>query len=270
MYAVDAMGASLARHAAFAAVPGVRADGAPLLAAGGRSLAATSLALGRCSPGGGTVHLCGPGRAADLPSSWQPAGRCPDKASKWGRQPDVRRTRSARADGGSSVVLRSSNQVETADGEEDQPLQTVVMKKEEEGVVLAPDFRLALSVLAVGLQLWWTLNWSTLGIIISVVGGFLTMQTARLRFRFTSSAIDVLRVQGLSDAGSRSEEPGALASDAGGADGTTTEAARAVGPWKFSSIANWDFWWPGFPVLAYFKETQVRPNTVTRPARAPF
>jgi len=137
-------------------------------------------------------------------------------------------------------------------------MQTVVMKKEETGVVLAPDFRLALSVLAVGLQLWWTLNWSTLGIFISVVGGFLTMQTARLRFRFTSSAIDVLRVRGLSDTGSESEKAGKLATDAGDADVTTKETARAVGPWKFSSIANWDFWWPGFPVLAYFKETQVK------------
>jgi len=149
-------------------------------------------------------------------------------------------------------------------------MQTVVMKKEETGVVLAPDFRLALSVLAVGLQLWWTLNWSTLGIFISVVGGFLTMQTARLRFRFTSSAIDVLRVRGLSDTGSESEKAGKLATDAGDADVTTKETARAVGPWKFSSIANWDFWWPGFPVLAYFKETQVRPDTTTLPARITF
>ena len=75
------------------------------------------------------------------------------------------------------------------------------------------------------LQLWWTLNWSTLGIFISVVGGFLTMQTARLRFRFTSSAIDVLRVRGLSDTGSESEKAGKLATDAGDADVTTKETA---------------------------------------------
>ncbi len=23
--------------------------------------------------------------------------------------------------------------------------------------------------------------------------------------------------------------------------------------WKYSTFTNWEFWWPGFPVLVYFK-----------------
>lgn len=30
--------------------------------------------------------------------------------------------------------------------------------------------------------------------------------------------------------------------------------------WKFSSFVNWEFWWPDFPVLVYFKETQTKPE----------
>ena len=238
------------------------AGGAPALAGLGRPLTAPSGLDHRFH---GNWHLSRPAplRASDLPSCW-PTGRCQDGEDKWGLQPGARRTRSARADGQLSVGLKSSssNQFEPADDGEERPLQTVVMPKEETGVVLAPDFRLALSVLMVGMQLWWALNWPTLGIFISVVGGFLTMQTARLRFRFTSSAIDVLRVRGLSDTGTESGKIVDVEADVAGAGGAIRQTSRAVGPWKFSKIVNWDFWWPGFPVLAYFKETQVRSSAI--------
>lgn len=162
--------------------------------------------------------------------------------SKWGRQ-----TRGA---------LRASNS-DNAQPAEPDTLKTVVMKKEDigdPGTVLAPDFRLALSVLAVGLQLWKVLNWTTLGIVVTFIGGFLTMQTARLRFRFTSSTIDVLRVQGLSDRGDEDKQKDDIG--VGGEGGAIRGKSRAIGPWSYSSIVNWDFFWPGFPVLAYFKETQ--------------
>ena len=250
-----------AGQAAFAVVPG-SAGGAPALAGLWHPLAAPS-GLDLRFHGNWHLSRLAPLRASAMPSGHeQPTG--PDGACKWGLQPGARRPRSARSDGLLSVGLKSSssNQFETADEGEDMPLQTVVMPKEETGVVLAPDFRLALSVLMVGIQLWWALNWPTLGIFISVVGGFLTMQTARLRFRFTSSAIDVLRVRGLSDTGSESGKTVDVEADVGGAGGAMRETSRAVGPWKFSKIVNWDFWWPGFPVLAYFKETQVLSSAI--------
>jgi hypothetical protein len=30
--------------------------------------------------------------------------------------------------------------------------------------------------------------------------------------------------------------------------------------WKFNTFVNWEFWWPNFPVLVYFKETQTKPE----------
>uniref|UniRef100_A0A7N0U554 DUF3119 family protein n=1 Tax=Kalanchoe fedtschenkoi TaxID=63787 RepID=A0A7N0U554_KALFE len=30
--------------------------------------------------------------------------------------------------------------------------------------------------------------------------------------------------------------------------------------WKYSTFVNWEFWWPNFPVLVYFKETQTKPD----------
>ena len=28
--------------------------------------------------------------------------------------------------------------------------------------------------------------------------------------------------------------------------------------WSFESVQNWEFWFPGFPVLVYYKENQTR------------
>ncbi|XP_007013442.2 PREDICTED: uncharacterized protein LOC18588757 isoform X2 [Theobroma cacao] len=30
--------------------------------------------------------------------------------------------------------------------------------------------------------------------------------------------------------------------------------------WKYSTFVNWELWWPSFPVLVYFKETQTKPE----------
>ncbi|AQK59292.1 DUF3119 family protein [Zea mays] len=30
--------------------------------------------------------------------------------------------------------------------------------------------------------------------------------------------------------------------------------------WKYSTFVNWELWWPQFPVLVYFKETQTKPE----------
>ncbi|PNH11087.1 hypothetical protein TSOC_002106 [Tetrabaena socialis] len=30
--------------------------------------------------------------------------------------------------------------------------------------------------------------------------------------------------------------------------------------WEYSSFVNWEFWWPAFPILVYFKETQTNPE----------
>ncbi|TYJ29316.1 hypothetical protein E1A91_A06G061100v1 [Gossypium mustelinum] len=30
--------------------------------------------------------------------------------------------------------------------------------------------------------------------------------------------------------------------------------------WKYSTFVNWELWWPSFPILVYFKETQTKPE----------
>jgi len=30
--------------------------------------------------------------------------------------------------------------------------------------------------------------------------------------------------------------------------------------WSFKSVTNWEYWFPGFPILVYFKETQTKPE----------
>ncbi|KAG2657748.1 hypothetical protein PVAP13_1KG170800 [Panicum virgatum] len=30
--------------------------------------------------------------------------------------------------------------------------------------------------------------------------------------------------------------------------------------WKYSTFVNWELWWPQFPILVYFKETQTKPE----------
>lgn len=33
--------------------------------------------------------------------------------------------------------------------------------------------------------------------------------------------------------------------------------------WKFDTFTNWEFWWPSFPVLVYFKVTKGSSTSLT-------
>ncbi len=59
------------------------------------------------------------------------------------------------------------------------------------------------------------------------------MQTFNVKFRFDDSGLEVVL-------GKQEEE---------------TENAFVGGKnrWEFDSFTNWEFWWPSFPVLVYFK-----------------
>ena len=35
--------------------------------------------------------------------------------------------------------------------------------------------------------------------------------------------------------------------------------------WKFSTFTNWEFWWPSFPVLVYFKVTDLSRLVTPKP-----
>lgn len=68
------------------------------------------------------------------------------------------------------------------------------------------------------------------GLPITMLGILLTVQTLRIRFIFGPTRISVANRKG-----------------------SEFEIIRG---WKYDEIRNWEVWWPGFPVLAYFKEDE--------------
>lgn len=76
--------------------------------------------------------------------------------------------------------------------------------------------------------------------ITGVFGAFLAIQTSRVKFVFDDEALEVVI----------------------GETQAKTENAFVGGAnrWSYDSFSNWEFWWPSFPVLIYFKETQTKPE----------
>lgn len=74
-----------------------------------------------------------------------------------------------------------------------------------------------------------------------ILGIFLAFQSTRVRFQFEPDALEVVI------AGKEEQE---------------TENAFVGGRnrWRYDTFVNWEMWWPGFPILVYFKETQTKPE----------
>ena len=91
-----------------------------------------------------------------------------------------------------------------------------------------------------------------------VLGGFLTFQASRVRFRFSRTHLDVVFVEPFAP------DAAALAADVDSSGNNKLQGGGA-NKWALASFTNWEFWWPGFPVLVYFKETQTRPEGAPLP-----
>uniref|UniRef100_A0A061S1H4 DUF3119 family protein n=1 Tax=Tetraselmis sp. GSL018 TaxID=582737 RepID=A0A061S1H4_9CHLO len=78
--------------------------------------------------------------------------------------------------------------------------------------------------------------------VLGLLGVFLAVQASRVRFVFEDDALEVL------------VGPVEL--------GQVTENRFVGGSnrWEYKYFTNWEFWWPKFPVLVYFKETQTKPE----------
>ncbi|KAK9905698.1 hypothetical protein WJX75_004763 [Coccomyxa subellipsoidea] len=76
--------------------------------------------------------------------------------------------------------------------------------------------------------------------LTGILGAFLAIQASRVKFIFRDDELEV----------------------ALGETEKETENAFVGGAnvWKYDTFTNWEFWWPGFPVLVYFKETQTKPE----------
>lgn len=76
--------------------------------------------------------------------------------------------------------------------------------------------------------------------IAGLLGVFLAIQASRVKFRFEADALEVV-------IGEKDEK-------------SDNKFVGGENRWKYDSFTNWEFWWPNFPVLVYFKETQTKPE----------
>ncbi|KAG0454795.1 hypothetical protein HPP92_024087 [Vanilla planifolia] len=76
---------------------------------------------------------------------------------------------------------------------------------------------------------------------IGLLGSLLLFQATRVRFVFDEEALEVRVGEKLEGSGENVFIGG-------------------ENRWKYSTFVNWEFWWPNFPILVYFKETQTKPD----------
>ncbi|KAH7572402.1 hypothetical protein JRO89_XS04G0250500 [Xanthoceras sorbifolium] len=76
---------------------------------------------------------------------------------------------------------------------------------------------------------------------VGLLGLLLLFQTTRVRFVFDDEALEV-------KVGNQLQESG------------ENVFVGGKNRWKYSTFVNWELWWPNFPILVYFKETQTKPE----------
>eukprot|EP00245_Coleochaete_scutata_P004709 TRINITY_DN17576_c0_g1_i1.p1 TRINITY_DN17576_c0_g1~~TRINITY_DN17576_c0_g1_i1.p1 ORF type:complete len:243 (-),score=38.64 TRINITY_DN17576_c0_g1_i1:314-994(-) len=107
-------------------------------------------------------------------------------------------------------------------------------------VVPAPDFRIPIVLLGTAAALV-ALDQKLAAAPIGLLGGLLAFQATRVRFLFTEDSLEVV-------IGAKAESSG------------ENVFVGGENKWKYDTFTNWEFWWPDFPVLVYFKETQTKPE----------
>ncbi|KAG1667774.1 hypothetical protein FOA52_010811 [Chlamydomonas sp. UWO 241] len=115
-------------------------------------------------------------------------------------------------------------------------------------IVLKPSFNIPITLLAIcGGDI--ALQGVNAGAVIAgILGVFLTVQATRVKFVFDDEALEVV-------IGGKVAE-GEL-EDAEETDNVFTGGQNR---WTYDSFVNWEMWWPGFPILFFFKETQTTPE----------
>ncbi|KAL2620397.1 hypothetical protein R1flu_000602 [Riccia fluitans] len=145
--------------------------------------------------------------------------------------------------GHSNLVRQSCSSVPT--GRKQMRIEALFGRKKpavvvRETVVPEPDYRIPVILLGAAGALLATDN-ALPAAPIGLLGLLLLFQTTRVRFVFDDEALEV-RI------GSELQE---------------SEENVFVGGknrWKYSTFINWELWWPNFPVLVYFKESQTKPE----------
>ncbi|XVF34667.1 hypothetical protein REPUB_Repub18cG0078600 [Reevesia pubescens] len=117
-------------------------------------------------------------------------------------------------------------------------LRRKVQKKET--VIPDPDYRISVVLLGLAGGLAYTNNLLPAA-PVGLLGLLLLFQTTRVRFVFDDEALEVKVGDQLQDSGENVFVGGKKR-------------------WKYSTFVNWELWWPSFPILVYFKETQTKPE----------
>ncbi|XP_022965932.1 uncharacterized protein LOC111465663 [Cucurbita maxima] len=114
------------------------------------------------------------------------------------------------------------------------------VKGSRETVIPDPDYRIPIVLLGAAGGLAYNENLIA-AVPVGLLGLLLLVQATRVRFVFGNDALEV-------KIGDQLEESGENAFVGG------------KNRWKYSTFVNWELWWPSFPILVYFKETQTKPE----------
>ncbi|GBF92640.1 hypothetical protein Rsub_05009 [Raphidocelis subcapitata] len=107
-------------------------------------------------------------------------------------------------------------------------------------VIPSPSYNVPLGLLAIsGLSAFE--GATPLAALTGLLGIFLTIQAGRVKFVFDDEALEVVI------AGKEEKE-------------TENKFVGGRNRWTYDTFINWEFWWPSFPVLVYFKESQTKPE----------
>lgn len=110
--------------------------------------------------------------------------------------------------------------------------EPAALDPESGSVTIPATFNLAAAFLLTGGASCYAGNgWVVLGLPVSAIGVLLAVQTFRIRFVFGPTRVSV-----------------AMRKSDGSLD--------IIRGWEYEQITNWEMWWKGLPVLAYFKETE--------------
>lgn len=111
--------------------------------------------------------------------------------------------------------------------------------KAKDVVIPDADYKLPGALLAIGAGSFAAHSYALAG-TFGLLGVFLAIQASRVQFVFDKEALEVLVK--------------------GSAEETENAFVGGRNRWPYRSFVNWELWWPGFPVLVYFKETQTKPE----------
>ena len=180
---------------------------------------------------------------------------------RWSPTPAMERTRCevfARSDASASASARFSSS--SARGGGRRRRQDVVSCRASSSsssgndvTVIPGDYRVGATLVSISVFLGPICHlWFPQFFVHLLLGGFLSFQASRVRFRFSETDLDVVFIQpGDTDEraaiDAKTETSGDNKLQGGGAN-----------KWSFESVQNWEFWFPGFPVLVYYKENQTK------------